>query len=372
MIAFSTLLVYIVIAAVLASLSIFIALATEPVKRLKKRIAAFVTRLAGGVPWLDRDLVVLGEGHGKHQTIFVSRHHLAEGGLECPICNRRIEAGDFSHVQRTLVDGQENECIVCQGEREVENGRMVPCKTVLLASPDTEHGDHLDADGKVDPKGYDPPEYFRFVRAPADQHLREKWGVDARAPEDKNDDLGVMVPATAPAEPAKSKRDEVLLTLPSPMLYPPDNYSTHQRLLFAAVARFGGPVLELGCGNYSTPQLHGICGILGHQLVTAETDAAWMEHFAALRSPSHLIIPREQIPQQAYAVVFVDGLIKDRAGDIKKYYDEATVIVIHDTENLTYGYEFCDFSKVAWQMTDKSRAPWTTIISKHQHPDFNF
>jgi hypothetical protein len=110
-----------------------------------------------------------GTDSGQHYCGFVSRHHLAEGGLDCPLCQWHIaDAGDFSKVYRVMFDGRENECVICPGEREVENGRRVACQAVLLASPDTEHGDHLNDKGEVDPYAPDPPEYFRFVRTDAD------------------------------------------------------------------------------------------------------------------------------------------------------------------------------------------------------------
>lgn len=170
-------------------------------------------RTRGGVPWLPkvRSIQVSGATHGLHQTAFVSRHHLAEGGLTCPLCQTRIaEAGDFRDVYRLLVDGRENEVIVCTGTREVGD-EVMPCATLLLASPDTEHGDHLGADGQVDPNGVDPPDYYRFVRVDAQAALREKWGVevvpadgDALLPTDNETDLLAAEAErrrTAPTEP---------------------------------------------------------------------------------------------------------------------------------------------------------------------------
>jgi hypothetical protein len=150
-------------------------------------------------------ITVLGSGHGQHQTAFVSRHHLAEGGVTCPICQTVIASGDFSGVKEYMVDGRANEGIVCQGEREVGD-RVVACAMILLASPDTEHGDHLDGAGKVDAKGVDPPEYYTFVRASPLQALREKWGVNVADADSQSGtvDLKEAAPAGAAAAPAAS------------------------------------------------------------------------------------------------------------------------------------------------------------------------
>lgn len=165
-------------------------------------------RLRGRTPWLPRmrQMSLLGSTHGQHTTAFVSRHHLAEGGLNCPLCEARVaDAGDFSQVYRTIVDGRENECIICPGEREIGD-RMVPCATILLASPDTEHGDHLNDAGVVDPNGADPPEYYRFRRCSADQALREKWGVEV-----KDDGRGDIVTAGPAPKSATADADTALL-----------------------------------------------------------------------------------------------------------------------------------------------------------------
>jgi hypothetical protein len=80
---------------------------------------------------------------------------------------------------------------------------------VLLAAPDTEHGDHLGDDGKVASRNVvDPPEFFRFVRAPADQHLREKWGIEVDGTTGE-----LVTPINPDAKPAR--QDEVLLTMPT-------------------------------------------------------------------------------------------------------------------------------------------------------------
>jgi hypothetical protein len=146
--------------------------------------------------------VLSNSASGQHQTCFVSRHHLASGGLTCPLCQMVIAAGDFTGVKDYVVDGRLNEGVVCQGEREIGD-RMEPCRSILLASPDTEHGDHLGANGEVDPNGEDPPEYYRFVRVGALQALREKWGVEV-----KDGDMAagtVDVPDDKPAEPQRSQ-----------------------------------------------------------------------------------------------------------------------------------------------------------------------
>lgn len=95
---------------------------------------------------------------GESHSAFVSRHSIAEGGLTCPVCkNVAAEYGDFSSI---CVDQRGNEVVLCGH-----------CSTYLIASPDTEHGDHL--------LPYDPVRFHSFVRKPQKQVTKEKYGEDA-------------------------------------------------------------------------------------------------------------------------------------------------------------------------------------------------
>ncbi len=137
----------------------------------------------GRPPWFRiRSAVVWGAQEPTLDNVIgVSRHHIAESGLVCPVCGSvAANRGDYKNVRRMLINGIENEIIECQGEREVENDRDVTCGAILAASPDTEHGDHLDSKGNVNSDGdNDPPAFWRFVRIGQEQAIREEFGEDA-------------------------------------------------------------------------------------------------------------------------------------------------------------------------------------------------
>jgi hypothetical protein len=57
------------------------------------------------------------------------------------------------------------------------------------------------------------------------------------------------------------------------------DYGTHIAPLLTAVLATDGPVLELGCGDFSTPLLHAICAKQNRLLVSTDTDKAWLELF---------------------------------------------------------------------------------------------
>ncbi len=81
---------------------------------------------------------------------------------------------------RSIIDGQENECIKCLGLIDLNDGQKpAPCPAWLAASPNTEHGDDL-IDG-------DPPEFYVFSRITQAQALREKYGMEI-----STSDVGLM------------------------------------------------------------------------------------------------------------------------------------------------------------------------------------
>ena len=141
----------------------------------------WLCRLMGEVPWAKiRNFKVLGADAGEHDLFFVSRHEIAECGLTCPKCKTLVaDRGDFSKVERSMVNGEENELIKCFGIiRSPDDDEGIPCPLWLVASPDTEHGDHLNDAGEVDSTSDCPPEFYRFKRISARQALAEKYGVD--------------------------------------------------------------------------------------------------------------------------------------------------------------------------------------------------
>ncbi len=173
--------------------------------RFGKRLMLWLGRDPDAVPWARvRSFTALGETHGHSDLMFVSRHDIAECGLVCPNCQSIVaERGDFSGVRRALVNGVENEVVKCAGRVTVEGDRDEPCPSWLAASPNTEHGDHLDADGKVSEDGsLDTPDFYRFKRITPEQALREKYGFDMTATPDGTG-MQIQDATVVPVDPPK-------------------------------------------------------------------------------------------------------------------------------------------------------------------------
>ncbi len=174
----------------------------------------WLTVESGGVPWAPiRYFNAIGEEHGNQDILFVSRHDIAECGLVCPRCKANVvERGDFTAVRRTIINGTENEVVKCTGTFFVDELEH-PCGLWLAASPDTEHGDHLNDDGTVNATGSnDTPDFWKFKRISPEQALREKYGADvvtSTTGMEIDPSLHTPIPAE-PAPPAGQKHNVLM------------------------------------------------------------------------------------------------------------------------------------------------------------------
>ena len=124
-----------------------------------------------------------------------------------------------------------------------------------------------------------------------------------------------------------------------------EGYFSHISLLSAAVIRTTGPVLELGAGLGSTLMLHGMCGAMGRELVTLESDEEWLGKFIGLRRSWHTIRRVESFLEleeysRNWGLVFIDHGIAEQRGHSLRVLKDAPMIVCHDTcHPFLYNYE---------------------------------
>ncbi len=154
--------------------------------------------------------------------------------------------------------------------------------------------------------------------------------------------------------------------------YDGDTYGTHREYLLEAVRRTSGPVLELGCGDGSTPVLHDACTGAGRLLVTVDSDWEWLQKFEHMRCDLHLTQLKDDpadtgwlngVEPEEWGVVFVDhspGRSRRRA--VERARKIAEYIVVHDTEELGYGLEDL-LSSFKYRKDFRRSRPWTTVVS---------
>ncbi len=152
------------------------------------------------------------------------------------------------------------------------------------------------------------------------------------------------------------------------------SYGTHMAPLLTTVMHSEGPVLEMGCGDYSTPLLHAVCSATKRLLVTAETDLNWMNLFEDLQTPWHhfIHVPINSKHTDAWdlvgndnewGVVFIDHAPTERRViDIIRLRARTKIFVAHDTNKSCYNYEPV-LSSFKYRYVYKRYERQTTIVS---------
>ena len=154
-------------------------------------------------------------------------------------------------------------------------------------------------------------------------------------------------------------------------------YATHVPALIVAVVNTNGPILEMGCGHYSTPILHAICSESKRYLLSVESNEKWLARFLYLQTPWHAF---QYIPVYAkstpnlnlwdfvgndtnWDVIFIDHTPeKRRKVDIARLRDHTKIFVVHDTEAEIYEYEDV-LSSFKYRYDYKIYPTYTTLVS---------
>jgi hypothetical protein len=141
-----------------------------------------------------------------------------------------------------------------------------------------------------------------------------------------------------------------------------NSWGTHFPVLATVAAFTTGPILEMGCGDYSTPMLHGLCAPTKRTLVSTDASKTWIEFFTDMQRDWHTFIyvpaygPESDendtmfsLEQDAWDtigsdthwnIVFIDhrpGL--RRVIDIKRLRPQTDIFVIHDAQDKAYKYD---------------------------------
>lgn len=137
-------------------------------------------------------------------------------------------------------------------------------------------------------------------------------------------------------------------------------------LLTLAVHQSTGPVLELGNGHASTPNLHSLLAGTGRKLYSYDGNSDWVERFAALRKPWHVIELKPHwafdLPEQHFGCVLIDHAADIRVRDTLRLKHMADFIVMHDTNAEGYGFAAI-WPHFAHRVDDRRYLPWTSCVS---------
>ncbi len=125
-----------------------------------------------------------------------------------------------------------------------------------------------------------------------------------------------------------------------------DAWSTHIPMIGSIFLKSNGPILEMGCGYYSTYLLHEMCKLTKRLLVSTDEKSNWLNQFKSLEREYHrLFLVKDWaafslIDETRWGMVLIDHAPGERRKvDIARLKDNADFLVIHDTEELGYQYE---------------------------------
>ena len=119
-----------------------------------------------------------------------------------------------------------------------------------------------------------------------------------------------------------------------------DDWDNHRILLWLALEQTKtGDVVELGCGDGSTRQLHEYCRDSKRKLLSFETDPEWIKRFIDLEwreHKFHRIVndwDRAKTECQNPSVILVDNAPGHSRADLIKWYSDFTgIMVVHDSQ----------------------------------------
>lgn len=142
------------------------------------------------------------------------------------------------------------------------------------------------------------------------------------------------------------------------------NWHSHRPLLWAALEatkHLRLPVLELGCGEGSTPRLQSYCKDNALQLLSYDYNADYARQYGGIH-----ITNWDNLPwRREYGVVLVD----ESPGEHRKISIEnlhhAKILVVHDTEPAAdHGYRMrVELTKFKYMIDFQTDGAWASAVS---------
>ncbi len=122
-----------------------------------------------------------------------------------------------------------------------------------------------------------------------------------------------------------------------------DWFSSHQPLLYEAVLRTEGLIVDFGCGEGSTELLHELCEPTKRHLITFDNDMKYLSRYEHLATSWHeiifvedwvtLLLTHEDKPWQKADVVLIDQMPWEaRTLTVQVIKDHAKFVLVHDVD----------------------------------------
>jgi hypothetical protein len=110
-----------------------------------------------------------------------------------------------------------------------------------------------------------------------------------------------------------------------------DPYATHQRLLIAAAMQTEGPIVEMGCGDYSTPLLAEIAAVQSRSFTVYTTSKEWGDKYSSALDV-RILLSWDAYPYPRCGLTLLDNeeYVRDRKRHIPRLLGTSDVIICHD------------------------------------------
>jgi hypothetical protein len=151
-----------------------------------------------------------------------------------------------------------------------------------------------------------------------------------------------------------------------------DSWGTHLPVLMTFMARTRGPVLEMGCGDSSTPMLHAWCR--DRRIVSVDGDASFVAKYAHLEGPRHQFVhvfdwSAFDVRQLGvvWEIAFIDHApAEQRIVDIERLRTRVKFIILHDAHDAFYQPILASFR---YRLDYTDMFPCTTVVSDIASPN---
>lgn len=122
-----------------------------------------------------------------------------------------------------------------------------------------------------------------------------------------------------------------------------DWFSSHQPILYEALRRTSGMVVDFGCGEGSTELLHELCKPTERHLITFDNDMKYLSRYEHLKTSWHeiifvedwvtLLLTHEEKPWLNCDVALVDQMPWEaRTLTVQVIKDHAKFVLVHDVD----------------------------------------
>lgn len=145
-----------------------------------------------------------------------------------------------------------------------------------------------------------------------------------------------------------------------------DPYATHLEALVETALQSKGPILELGCGNYSTPVLASIANAQGRKFLVQASNEEWAAQFMETAEVELVDWKTWNPPVSRWGMVFLDSeeAVKDRIKRLPDLAKVADVVVMHDAnvamKNPEWKSLVMDYGRIA---VYHKHVPWTVVMT---------